>query len=253
MLQALAVFSELVDSECSTLGSPELVNTFGDCNVGDFGDVDDLTHGAFEVVHASGEDDACATESGRVATGCDPVTLHSANDFDGIFCDLIGGVAKFEPSAVFEDQVFNVHHVLEVQVASANVELLAHGLVDFTQSEDIDLDDLGDIDQQHFVVWTSATRSVETGADNLRQCSSSGEVVACSHTPDRHGLRDDLSIGDGNPGVYALKLLLAPAADLFDIVAFATAHAAEGIGIDRVGMAGVLADEATLHCGRAAG
>jgi hypothetical protein len=45
---------------------------------------------------------------------------------------------------------------------------------------------------------------------------------------------------------------LTPATDFLDVVAFATAHAAEGIGVDCVGVAGVLANEATLHGGGAA-
>ena len=92
-----------------------------------------------------------------MTTSGDPVSLHSTNNFDGIFRNLIGSRTEFESPAVFEDQVLDVHHVLKVQVAFADVQLLAHGLVNFTQSENIDFDDFSDVDQENLIVWTPAT------------------------------------------------------------------------------------------------
>lgn len=77
------------------------------------------------------------------------------------------------------------------------------------------------------------------------------KLLLAATPPNGHGLSDDLSIGDGNSRIYALQLLLTSATDFLDVVAFAAAHAAEGIGVDRVGVAGVLANEATLHGGGA--
>ena len=157
MFQTLGVLTELCDSECSAFRASELIDAFRDGDIGDLGDVDDLTYSALEVVHASGEYNTRATESRRVTTSGNPVSLHPTNDLDGIFRDLIGSRAEFESPAVFEDQVLDVHHMLKVQVAFADVQLLAHGLVNFTQSENIDLDHFSDVDQENFIVWTPAT------------------------------------------------------------------------------------------------
>jgi hypothetical protein len=187
-----------------------------------------------------------------VATSGDPVSLHSTNDLDGIFSDLIGSRTEFEPPAVFEDQVLDVHHVLKVQVAFANVQLLAHGLVNFTEPENIDFDHFSDVDQENFIIRAPATRCVQTSANNLRECTSSSKIVVSSHAPNGHGLSDDLSIGDGNSRIYALQFLLTSATNLLNIIAFAAAHTPEGIGVDGVGVAGVFANEAALHGGGAA-
>ena len=64
---------------------------------------------------------------------------------------------------------------------------------------------------------------------------------------------DDLSIGDRNSRIYALKFLLTSSTNLLDVIAFATAHAPEGIGVDCVSVTGVFANEAALHSGGAAG
>jgi len=157
MLQTLRVLTKLCDSECSALGAPEFVDAFRYGDVGNLGNIDDLAHCALEVVHASGEYNTRAAESRWVTTSGDPVSLHSTNDLDGILRNLVGSRTKLEPPAVFEDQVFDVHHVLKVQISFADVQLLAHGLVNFTQSENIDFDDFSDVDQENFIVWTPTT------------------------------------------------------------------------------------------------
>ena len=45
---------------------------------------------------------------------------------------------------------------------------------------------------------------------------------------------------------------MASATNLLNVIAFAAAHAPEGIGVDGVGVAGVLANKAALHGGGAA-
>jgi hypothetical protein len=249
VFQTLGVLTELCDSERCAFGASEFVDTFRNGDIGDLGDVDDLTHGTLEVVHASGEDNTRAAESRWVTTSSNPVALHPTNDLDGIFRDLVGSRTEFESPAVFENQVFDVHHMLKVQVAFADVQLLAHGLVNFTESENIDFDHFSDVDQEDFIVRAPTTRSIKTSANNLRKCTSSGEIVVGSHAPNGHGLRDDLSIGDGNSRIYALQFLLTSATDFLNVIAFAAAHTPEGIGVNGVGVAGVLANEAALHGG----
>lgn len=156
MFETLGVLTELRDCECSTFGAPELVDTLRDGDVGDFGDVDDLAHSALEIVHTRGENNTCAAKSRWVATSGNPVSLHSTNDLDGIFRDLIGSRTEFKSSAIFEDKVLDVHHVLEVQIAFADVQFLAHGLVDFTQSENIDFDNFSNVDEKDFIVCAPA-------------------------------------------------------------------------------------------------
>jgi hypothetical protein len=252
MFQTLGVLTELCDRERSAFGASELFDTFRDCDIGDLGDVDDLTDGALEVVHASGEYNTRTAQARWVTTSGNPVSLHPTNNLDGIFRNLVGSRTEFEPSAVFEDQVLDVHHVLKVQVAFADVQLLAHGLVNFTQPEYIDFDNFSDVDQENFIIRAPATRGVQTSANNFRKCTSSSEIVVGSHAPDGHGLRDDLSIGDGNSRIYALQFLMASATNLLNVVAFAAAHTPEGISVDGVGVAGVLANKAALHGGGAA-
>lgn len=245
-------FSKLGDGESGRLRASELLDTLQDRHARHLRYEHHFSDGAVEVVHACREDDASAAKPGRMAPSRDPVTSHALHDLHRILGDLRRRRAKVQPPAKFHDQGLERDQMLQADRLAVHMTLLPHFLVDLAEAEDVGLDDLGDVDEEDGAVDRASAGGIYATGRDLFRAAAAGEAESGDGREQPLGLlagvvRKAEALDDGRDCSTGVVF------GVLGSVAFPTANRPERADAERAGVAGILADEASLHLSRPSG
>lgn len=167
--------TKLFNSEVTALSSFELIQALMDSNFRYFYDIDDFPHSASKVVHSSGQNQSCPTYSTRTSTGNHPISIHALDNFGSFVGNLHCVRFKFELLCKAIDEVLWTDRV-DQKGSTTKTQFVQKGFVSFTQLEDVNMKDIGEVDEHDLIRVLSTTCNVQADCCDIPCSATLNEV-----------------------------------------------------------------------------
>lgn len=185
------LLQEIFHRHLARLGNVEFLKPVLNGMVRHLYNVDHLTNGSPKVVHARSHQQTGTANAGRATAHDHPISAHPLHESDGILCHLGGVLVKLHLGCKPPDEIFGIDGDESI---IANGDDFVEFFKDAAQLENVELDQVGQVNQHNLAGWF---------------CSAGGVKTDCSHTGegsslDKVGPRSQLeNLGSGRDQAVA--------------------------------------------------